>query len=56
MDSGRCDYIIIGAGSAGAALAARLSEKPGNSVLLIEAGKAGHPLSWLPIRDRKSVV
>jgi 5-(hydroxymethyl)furfural/furfural oxidase len=33
------DYVILGGGSSGCVLAARLSEDPRNSVLLIEAGK-----------------
>jgi len=32
------DYLIVGAGSAGCALAARLTEDPGVSVMLVEAG------------------
>jgi choline dehydrogenase len=48
MISNEFDYIIVGAGSAGCAVANRLSENKDNKVLLIEAGRASHPVSRLP--------
>ena len=46
-DTERFDYVVVGAGSAGAAVAHRLAARPATRVLLLEAGPARHKDFWV---------
>lgn len=43
MTTQRYDFVIVGGGSAGSALADRISADPGNRVLVLEAGRPDYP-------------
>src|ERR1700749_974961 len=52
MTSATYDYVIVGGGSAGSALANRLSADPTTRVLVLEAGIADH--RWEPVINMRA--
>lgn len=51
------DYLIIGAGSAGSIIAARLAEEPGVSICIVEAGPSDlRPYVYLPAGFTKTLT
>jgi choline dehydrogenase len=50
------DYIVIGAGSAGAVVANRLSADPRNKVLLLEAGPADYRWTRIPVGSARMIT